>query len=66
MKTTGQFKSDIRIAKDGMVANGKSIMGVMTLVADFGSEIEVTVDGEDQEQAMKAIAELIENKFNEE
>lgn len=66
VKTTGKFKSHIQIAKDGLTANGKSIMGIMTLVAESGSEIEITVDGEDKEEAMKAIAELIESNFFEE
>ncbi len=66
VKTTGKFKSDIQIAKDGLTANGKSIMGIMTLVAESGSEIEITVDGEDMVEAMTAIEELIENNFFEE
>ena len=66
VKTTGKFKSDIQIAKDGLTANGKSIMGIMTLVAESGSEIEITVDGEDMVAAMSAIEELIENNFFEE
>lgn len=65
VKTTGKFKSDIKISKDNMVANGKSIMGLMTLVAEVGSEIEVSVEGEDQQEAMKAIEELIEKNFHE-
>lgn len=66
VKTTGKFKSDINISKDGIVANGKSIMGLMTLVAEAGSEIEVMIDGIDEKEAMKAIRDLIESKFNEE
>lgn len=66
VKTAGKFKSDIKIAKDGYTVNGKSIMGVLTLAAEAGSEIEVIVDGEDQEEALTAIEELIENKFYEE
>lgn len=66
VKTSGKFKSEINIAKDGIVANGKSIMGLMTLVAEAGSEIEITVEGIDEVDAMKAIQELIESKFNEE
>jgi len=66
VKTTGKFKSKIEICKDGLTANGKSIMGLMTLVAEPGSEIEVMIDGEDKAEAMAAIAELIENNFYEE
>ncbi len=65
IKTTGKFKSDIRIAKDGYEVNGKSIMGVMTLAAEPGSVIQVIVDGEDEQEAMKAIEELIKNNFYE-
>lgn len=65
IKTTGKFKSDIRIVKDGYEVNGKSIMGVMTLAAEPGSVIQVIVDGEDEQEAMKAIEELIKNNFYE-
>lgn len=66
VKTTSKFKSKIEISKDGLVANAKSIIGVMTLAAETGSEIEFTIDGEDAELALEAIADLIENKFYEE
>ncbi len=65
IKTTGKFKSDVRISKDGYEVNGKSIMGVMTLAAEPGSVIQVTVEGEDEQEAMKAIEELIKNNFYE-
>lgn len=66
VKTTSKFQSHIEISKDGLRANGKSIMGLMTLVAEVGSEIEVNIDGADEEAAMDAIAKLIENNFDEE
>jgi phosphocarrier protein len=63
VKTTGKFKSNIFISKDGYEINGKSIMGVMTLAAESGSVIEVTVDGEDEEEAIKAIENIIIKDF---
>ena len=63
VKTTGKFKSDIFISKDGYKVNGKSIMGVMTLAAESGSVIEIMIDGPDEEQAMLALEDLINNKF---
>ena len=63
VKTTGKFKSEIYISKDGYKINGKSIMGVMTLAAESGSVIEISVDGPDEEQAMLALEDLINNKF---
>ncbi|MCK5454994.1 MAG: HPr family phosphocarrier protein [Calditrichia bacterium] len=63
VKTTGKFKSEIFISKDGYKVNGKSIMGVMTLAAESGSVIEISVDGPDEEEAMLALEYLINNKF---
>ncbi|MBN2366500.1 MAG: HPr family phosphocarrier protein [Calditrichaeota bacterium] len=65
VKTTGKFKSQIFITKDGEKVNGKSIMGIMTLAAERGSIIEVTVDGPDEKAAMDAIEKLITNQFYE-
>ena len=63
VKTTGKFKSEIFISKDGYKVNGKSIMGVMTLAAESGSVIEISVDGPDEKEAMLALEDLINNKF---
>ena len=49
-----------------MEVNGKSIMGIMMLAAEPGSEIRIITDGEDENDAMNALKELIENKFYEE
>lgn len=65
VKTAGKFKSSIQFAKDGYVVNGKSIMGVMTLAAEPGSEIEIIIEGADAQEALEAIAEIIENNFYE-
>ena len=66
VKTAAKFKSHIEISKDGLVANGKSIMGVMTLAAETGSEVEISADGSDQEEAIAALGEVIKNNFYEE
>ena len=66
VKVSGQFTSDIKILKDGLEVNGKSIMGVMMLAAEPGSELEFVIEGEDEQQAMAGILELIEKKFYEE
>ncbi len=65
VKVAGRFDSDIKIYKDGLEVNGKSIMGVMMLAAEPGSELEFVIDGPDEEQAMKAILDLIKNNFYE-
>ena len=66
VKIAGKFTSDIKVVKDGLEVNGKSIMGIMMLAAEPGSEITIIIDGEDEQDAMIALKELIENKFYEE
>lgn len=60
-----QFKSDVTLGRNGQNANGKSIMGIMMLAAGKGSQVELTVNGEDEEQAMQALVGLIDNRFGE-
>ena len=65
VQAANRFRSDVAIEKDGMEVNGKSIMGVLTLAAAKGSEIAVSVEGEDAEAAMAALAQIIQNGFGE-
>lgn len=60
-----QFKSDVTLGRNGQNANGKSIMGIMMLAAGKGSQVELTVNGEDEGQAMQALVGLIDNRFGE-
>lgn len=66
VKTASAFESDVRLSKDGMEVDGKSIMGLLSLAASMGSEVIVTADGRDEEDAVRAIVALFEAKFNEE
>ncbi len=66
VKTANRFRSDVLIDKEGMEVNGKSIMGILMLAAPKGSRITVTVNGEDAQEAMNALKELIEDGFGEE
>jgi len=65
VKVAGKFKSDIKLFKDGLEVNGKSIMGVMMLAAEPGSEIVFQISGDDEDKAYEAIQELIANNFYE-
>jgi phosphocarrier protein HPr len=64
-KLAGGFKSEIHLSRNGRRVNAKSIMGVMMLAAGLGSEIEIEAVGDDEQQAMGALRELIDNKFGE-
>jgi phosphotransferase system HPr (HPr) family protein len=59
VKIAHRFESEIQIAKDGMWVNAKSILGVMTLAAERGSELSIKAEGPDADAAVAAIAELI-------
>ncbi len=63
--TASKYQSEFFISKDGVRVNGKSIMGVMMLAAEMGSELLLEFDGPDEEQAMAAIIQVIDSKFGE-
>jgi phosphocarrier protein HPr len=65
VKLSSKFQSEITIVRDDLEVNGKSIMGVMMLAAEFGASILVRANGPDAEQAVGAIADLVAAKFGE-
>lgn len=60
------FESEIFLVKDNKNVNGKSIMGIMMLAACKGTELTVTADGSDENEAIKSLTSLINNRFEEE
>jgi len=66
VKVASKYKSEIYLYKDGLSANGKSIMGVMMLAAPKGSKILLHIKGSDAKAALEELKMLIENKFGEE
>ncbi|MBU3699954.1 MAG: HPr family phosphocarrier protein [Candidatus Kapabacteria bacterium] len=65
VKLASGFKSDVYLVKDGFHINAKSIIGVMTLAAEHGSELVLEVDGADELAATEAIEELFTSGFGE-
>ena len=66
VKTSSRFSSDVKLAREGVEVNGKSIMGIMMLAASKGSTVRLTVDGADETDAFQAIGDLISTGFGEE
>ena len=66
VQTTKNFSCNILFEKGNDQINAKSIMGVITLGAAFGTEIKIIADGEDEQEAVKALVHLFESKFEEE
>jgi len=65
VKTAGKFASNVTIVRDDLEVNGKSIMGVMMLAAECGSEIVLRATGPDADAAIDALAQLVATKFGE-
>jgi phosphocarrier protein len=62
---TGKFQSTINIVKDGNVYNAKSIINILSLGVKCGETILLEAEGEDEEIAIAALVELINNNFGE-
>lgn len=60
-----RFSATVRIEKDGNAIEGKSILGILTLAATQGSRVRLVVAGRDQEAALQALVDLINNRFDE-
>lgn len=64
--TASRFRSRVTAGRDGRVMDGKSILGILLLAASQGTAIEVTAEGEDEDQAMDALEALVGGGFGEE
>ena len=61
----GSFKCEVWLSRNGRRVNAKSIMGVMMLAAAKGSSLSIETDGPDEDEAMRALAQLIADRFGE-
>lgn len=60
VQTAHKFKSDVKLVKDGVEVNGKSIMSVLTLAASFNTKILLIVEGEDEDKAIDILTKILE------
>ena len=65
VKASSRFKSDTTISRDDLEVNGKSIMGVMMLAAEYGASIILRATGPDADDALEALASLVASRFGE-
>lgn len=66
VKLASRFVSDVKLTKDDLTIDGKSIMGVMMLAAECGSTITLTVEGGDEEEAAASLIAFLESETLEE
>jgi phosphocarrier protein HPr len=65
VQVAGRFDAYINVSKDGQTVTGISIMGLLMLAAATGDTIEVSIDGNEADQSLAAITELVAEKFGE-
>lgn len=65
VSTATRFQSTIDVSKSTQTVNGKSIMGVMQLAANKGSELILEIEGPDEEEMETALVHLINSRFGE-
>jgi phosphocarrier protein len=65
VKIAETFDADLRVAKNGSLVSGRSIMGLMMLAASIGSTVELRASGTQAQGAVDALAELVNNGFYE-
>ncbi|MBB4635349.1 HPr family phosphocarrier protein [Longimicrobium terrae] len=65
VKLANRFQSEVFIGKDDVEVSGKSIMGVMMLAAECGSEVRIRASGDDAREAVDALTQLVQNRFGE-
>ena len=66
VKCAEGFNANVRVSRDGQTVEGTSIMGLMTLAAAPGCQIELEADGPEADAAMQALTELVSGGFGEE
>lgn len=60
VRTAEKFRAKVRLAKDGIWANGRSILSILALAAESGSTVVLEVAGEDEEEAFRALKAMLE------
>jgi phosphocarrier protein len=64
--SASRWEASVKVSRGDMTVNGKSIMGLMMLAAPCGTEIEISIEGPDEEAALEELVELVRNGFGEE
>ena len=63
VKLAARFRSHISVCHEDTEVNGTSILGLIGLAAEAGSTLKVRAEGPDEQEAVTALKELVENKF---
>lgn len=65
VQTANAYAASLKVGRDGVMVDGKSIMAVMMLAAEYGTSLDLVSEGPDCDEQIRAVRELIEAKFGE-
>jgi len=65
VQTAQRFQSDIRVVKDGSEGNAKSFKSILALAVNKNDQVLIRADGPDDQEALDALAQLVEENFGE-
>jgi phosphocarrier protein HPr len=65
VKLAAAFDAEVRVSKDGHTVDARSIMGLMMLAASPGCSIDIQAEGDQAEEAVQALTELVQARFEE-
>lgn len=66
VETASRFSSDVRLVRGEKIADAKSIMDVLMLAAENGADLIIKAEGDDAEQAVETLSDLVASRFDEE
>ena len=66
VKLASTFDAEVSVSREGSTVDARSIMGLMMLAAGIGSSIDISAEGVEAAEAVAALTELVENRFDEE
>jgi len=65
VKLAAAFDAEVKVSKDGQTVDARSIMGLMMLAAAPGCSIEIVAEGDQAVEAVQALTELVQARFEE-
>jgi phosphocarrier protein len=66
VQVASRYRSRIRLAREGRTADGKSILGLLALLGSQGTSLTISADGSDEQEALRALVDLVAARFGEE
>jgi len=65
VKLASSFESEVKVTRDGVTVDARSIMGLLMLGAGNGCQVHIAAEGPDADQAVEALADLVSRRFDE-